>query len=112
MGIPAIEGEGGRWIGITLIYQYPGHGNLSLTLAMADRAATFRRAGWRPTIPLRHLPSDKYVHASRAERRDRVWNPVRVDFYEILTLGNESADTTKHPLREEVGIVLNQDMVI
>jgi len=41
-----------------------------------------------------------------------VWNRVCVDFYEILTFGNESTDAVKDPLSKEVGIVLNQEMVI
>jgi len=41
-----------------------------------------------------------------------VWNPVGIDFYEILTFGNQSADALEYPLPKEVRIVLNEEMVI
>ena len=41
-----------------------------------------------------------------------MWNPVGVDFYEILTFGNESGDTVQNSLSKEVRIVFNQEMVI
>src|ERR1044071_6816023 len=82
------------------------------TLAVADQAVAPSTEERRATIPCKHLPPDKYIYAFRAERRDGVENPVGVNFYQILTFGNESGDALERSLREEVRIVLSQRMII